>query len=114
MFSLNLLQNQRYLQLLVEADKNDRRSDENRGKICHRTSNRQKDSREHVTPGIGRRSLRTLKDVNDNNVVAKTVDKKEGEIKTEAKKDTKGAEAAVDLKSEAAKRRQRELIENFF
>ncbi len=74
----------------------------------------QKDSREHTTPGTGRRSLRAINDGNNNEIEVKVedkkgVDKKGVEKKVEAKKETKGAVAA-ESKSEAAKRRQSELL----
>lgn len=61
-----------------------------------------KTSREQKTPGIGK--TRPLKDLNDNEV--KSEEKSVGSKKMEPKKETKGAEAVVDLKAEAAKRRQ--------
>lgn len=61
-----------------------------------------KTSREQKTPGIG--NTRPLKDLNDNEV--KSEEKSVGSKKMEPKKETKGAEAVVDLKAEAAKRRQ--------
>ena len=61
-----------------------------------------KTSKEQKTPGVGK--TRALKDLNDNEV--KSEEKSVGSKKMEPKKETKGAEAVVDLKAEAAKRRQ--------
>ena len=65
-----------------------------------------KDSREHITPGLSRRSQKPARDLNDNHIEAS--DKKATGKKMEAKTEDKGAEAVVDLKAEAAKRRQSE------
>ena len=68
----------------------------------------EKSSKEDKVPGVGARSgLRRIKDVNDNKIEVKVGDKKDLSKPAGSKIESKGAEAIVDLKAEAAKRRQR-------
>ena len=58
-------------------------------------------------PGLRTRSL---KDANDNDIEKKVVGKNDVSKKLSSRVESKGAEAAVDLKAEAAKRRQSMLM----
>ena len=66
-----------------------------------------KSVKEEKLPGLrDRAGLRALKDSNDNNIEVRLGDKKEVTKKGGSKTEPQGAEAVVDLKAEAAKRRQ--------
>ena len=71
----------------------------------------EKFTKEEKVPGYtsSRTGIRALKDANDNNLEGKVSGRKNVSKMPDSKGESKGAEAVIDLKAEAAKRRQSKL-----